>query len=166
MAFLDGNDELRGSLSAIAHLVHGSSENRFKITYATDPNQGGLTKEEVEGVGYAWRDYREAIREFDPQTMTAGVNRVQKKREEGSEGGKEEEDEVYFVQAPALGLWAAKTRFQRELGQEGRNEGGAEGGAEGATRKAGEGPSGAVSPMREPPSKRSKGLDDAGKEEG
>ncbi len=30
------NDDLRANLSAAAHLIHGSTENRFRVTYATD----------------------------------------------------------------------------------------------------------------------------------
>jgi len=159
MALLEANDELQHNLSAVAHLVHGSSEGRFKVTYATNPSEGGLTQEEVEGVGYVWRDFNEAIQQYDPHTMTQGVNIMNKEEEEGGE------EEVYFVQAPALGLWAAKTRFQRELGGGGGGKGGKEGGKE-----EGEETLPAVastsSPVREPPSKRTKGEGEEGGEEG
>ena len=163
MSLLKANDELQHNLSAVAHLVHGSSEGRFKVTYATNPSEGGLTQEEVEGVGYAWRDYNEAIKTYNPHTMTQGVNVMQK----GEEGGGEEE--VYFVQAPALGLWAAKTRFQRELGGEEAKEGGTEGGKEGGKEGGEEALPAAAStssPVREPPSKRTKGEGEGGEEEG
>ena len=33
---VDENDDLKANLSAAAHMIHGSSENRFRITYFTD----------------------------------------------------------------------------------------------------------------------------------
>lgn len=62
MALLGKHEELKQNLSAVAHLVHGSSEGRFKVTYATNAGHGGLTREEVEGVGYEFMDYQEAVR--------------------------------------------------------------------------------------------------------
>ena len=40
--------ELRANLGAAAHLIHGSSEGRFRITYCPGPK---VSKEEIEGVG-------------------------------------------------------------------------------------------------------------------
>eukprot|EP00624_Nannochloropsis_granulata_P004627 evm.model.NODE_33039_length_19041_cov_18.180138.1 len=157
MSLLKANDELQHNLSAVAHLVHGSSEGRFTIIYATNPAEGGLTQEEVEGVGYGWRDYKETIKLYDPHTMTQGVN-IMQKEERGGEGV--EEEEVYFVQAPALGLWAAKTRFQRELGGGGGGGEGGGGGKEGGKEEGEEmlpATASTSSPVREPPSKRTKG---------
>lgn len=42
------SEELRANLSAAAHLIHGSSEGRFTITYCP----GGLTRDEITGVGF------------------------------------------------------------------------------------------------------------------
>ena len=55
LAFVEGNRDLMKNLSAAAHLIHGSSEGRFSVTYAP----GHLTREEVEGVGYLYADYAE-----------------------------------------------------------------------------------------------------------
>jgi nickel-dependent lactate racemase len=41
--FTAKNDDLKNNLSAAAHLIHGSSENRFKITYCP----GHLTEQEI-----------------------------------------------------------------------------------------------------------------------
>ena len=43
---------LAANLSAAAHLIHGSSEGRFRITYCP----GKLTREEIEAVGYEYAD--------------------------------------------------------------------------------------------------------------
>ena len=53
--------ELAANLGAVAHLIHGSSEGRFRIVYCTDPATGGLTREEIEGVGYEWRSLPEEL---------------------------------------------------------------------------------------------------------
>ncbi|MDN5725584.1 MAG: lactate racemase domain-containing protein, partial [Propionibacteriales bacterium] len=53
-----------------AHLVHGSAEGRFTITYAP----GGLSRKEVESVGYQWADLAEAQQRYDPAVMQDGWN--------------------------------------------------------------------------------------------
>ncbi len=87
--------ELAGNLSAAAHLIHGSSEGRFGITYAP----GHLTREEVEGVGYAYVDLGRAMERYRPDALRDGWNVV---------GG----EEVFFVRNPGQGLWAFRDRFQ------------------------------------------------------
>ncbi len=84
--------ELRENLSAAAHLIHGSSEGRFQITYATDPAL--LSPEEVRGVGFEWRHLTEVVQQYQPETLSPGEN-----------------DGLYFVPCPGLGLWAAKEKF-------------------------------------------------------
>ena len=87
------NDDLRRSLSAAAHLIHGSSEGRFKITYCP----GKLSRDEIESVGFAYRDLHEAQRQYNPANLKDGWNDV---------GG----EEVFFVSNPGLGLWGVKER--------------------------------------------------------
>ncbi|MFZ5894255.1 MAG: lactate racemase domain-containing protein [Myxococcota bacterium] len=87
--------ELESSLSAAAHLIHGSSEGRFRITYAT----GGVSRKEVEGVGYEYRDPAEALREYDPTRLQAGLNQMPSG------------EEIFFVPNPALGLWGLASQF-------------------------------------------------------
>lgn len=86
------DDALCANLSAAAHLIHGSSEDRFSIVYATDPAR--LSRQEVEAVGYRWRDVGDVFRAHDTVDLKPGPN----------EG-------FYFVRNPALGLWAARDRF-------------------------------------------------------
>jgi hypothetical protein len=64
--------DLRENLSAAAHLIHGSSEGRFKITYCP----GHLTKEEVEGVGFAYGDLAEMSARYDIKKLSDGFNNV------------------------------------------------------------------------------------------
>lgn len=89
------NDDLGANLSAAAHLIHGSSEGRFKITYCA----GELTREEVEGVGFGYADLDEMTRRYDPATLQDGVNIV-------------DGEEVFYISNPALGLWGLKSQFE------------------------------------------------------
>jgi hypothetical protein len=74
-----------------AHLIHGSSDGRFQITYATDP--GLLSGEEVESVGFGYMDVKEAMLRYDPHQLKSGWNTLP------------DGEEIYYVDAPGLGLW-------------------------------------------------------------
>jgi nickel-dependent lactate racemase len=82
--------ELRSNLAAAAHLIHGSSEGRFSITYAP----GHLTREEIERVGFRFGEVDSLVRRYDPARLTDGWNDV---------AG----EEIYFVRHPGQGLWMA-----------------------------------------------------------
>ncbi len=86
--------EMRDNLSAAAHLIHGSSEGRFRIVYATDPDSMG--PDEIEAAGYCPADVRPLQQRYDPERLRPGPN-----------------DEFYFVPSPALGLWASRQAFGR-----------------------------------------------------
>ncbi|MFT3771663.1 MAG: hypothetical protein QM820_40140 [Minicystis sp.] len=87
--------DLARNLSAAAHLIHGSSEGRFTVRYAP----GGLSREEIEGVGFAWGDLDALQRRYDPSRLREGINVL--------EGG----EEVFFISNPALGLWGLRSAF-------------------------------------------------------
>ena len=88
------NDDLKASLSAAAHLIHGSSEGRFRITYCP----GRLSRDEIESVGFQYRGLNEARNQYDPTRLNDGWNEV---------GG----EEIFFVSNPGLGLWGTRERF-------------------------------------------------------
>ena len=83
--------DLAASLSAAAHLIHGSSDGRFSVTYCTEL----LSKEEIEGVCYRWMPYREAAAKYRPEVLKDGFNTV-------------DGEEIYYISNPALGLWTAE----------------------------------------------------------
>ena len=83
------NADLKANLSVAAHLIHGSSDGRFSITYCTE----SLTKEEVEGVNFGWQAYSEAAKKYDPAKLKDGWNEVDGER-------------IYYISNPALGLWS------------------------------------------------------------
>jgi nickel-dependent lactate racemase len=90
------NDDLGENLSAAAHLIHGSSENRFSITYCP----GHLSKEEVESVNFHYADLDKMLKKYPPDSMKEGFNRM------------DDGEEVYYISNPGLGLWAWKEKFQ------------------------------------------------------
>ena len=90
------NRELQDNLSAPAHLIHGSSEGRFRITYCPGP---GMTREEIEGVGFDYAPLDEMMERYDVPSLKDGWNTV---------GG----EDVYYISNPALGLWAHPDRFK------------------------------------------------------
>jgi nickel-dependent lactate racemase len=87
--------ELAANLSAAAHLIHGSSEGRFTIRYCP----GHLTREEIEGVHFAYGDLAEYTAKYDPAKLVDGWNLV-------------EGEEIFYVSNPGLGLWAYEGRFK------------------------------------------------------
>ncbi len=90
------NEDLRNNLSAAAHLIHGSSEQRFKITYCP----GMLSQQEIESVHFMYAPLEEMMKTYNPDVLTDGVNTMPNG------------EEVFFVSNPALGLWASKERFK------------------------------------------------------
>jgi nickel-dependent lactate racemase len=90
------NEDLRGNLSAAAHLIHGSSENRFRVTYCP----GNLTREEINSVNYSFASLREMTAKYNPETLRDGFNIIS--------GG----EEIFYISNPALGLWSARERFE------------------------------------------------------
>ncbi len=89
------NQDLRDNMGAAAHLIHGSSDGRFTITYAVK----SIAKEEVEGVGFQAADYDEMARRYDPEKLQYGYNTLP------------DGEEIYFIPNPALGLWINREKF-------------------------------------------------------
>ena len=89
------NAELQNNLSAAAHLIHGSSEGRFNITYCP----GQLTRQEIEGVGFRYADLKEMTQRYNPARLKDGWNTL-------ADGG-----QIFYISNPALGLWACRSRF-------------------------------------------------------
>jgi len=90
------NPELAENLSAAAHLIHGSSEGRFSITYCP----GHLSKEEIENVNFTYGVLDEMQKRYNPKTLKDGYNSMP------------DGEEVFYISNPALGLWTDKKRFK------------------------------------------------------
>lgn len=89
---LDQNPELMDNLSAAAHLIHGSSEGRFSITYCP----GNLTKQEIESVNFKYASLETMMKKYNPAALREGMNSMP------------DGEEIYYISNPAVGLWAAK----------------------------------------------------------
>ena len=89
---VEENSELQENLSAAAHLIHGSTEGRFKVVYATEH----LTQTEIESVGYQWASLGEVIAKYNPETLVDGFN-----------------DGFFYISEPGQGLWALRSRFSK-----------------------------------------------------
>ena len=88
-----------------AHLVHGSSEGRFTITYAP----GHLSREEIESVGYQYMDVTQAQQRYDPTVMKDGWNTM-------ADG-----EVVYYISTPSAGLWSTREKLEQRAGHERRD---------------------------------------------
>lgn len=91
------NDDLKANLSAAAHLIHGSSEGRFKITYCP----GKLTRKEIESVNFSYADLPAMLKKYNPDKLQNGFNVMP------------DGEKIFFISNPGLGLWAYKKRFNQ-----------------------------------------------------
>ena len=96
VAAVQANEELRNNLSAAAHLIHGSSEGRFRIIYCPGPQ---MSQEAIRSVGFEAGDLTAMVERFNPEQLTDGLNRL-------ADG-----EEIFYISNPALGLWALKSQF-------------------------------------------------------
>ena len=94
---VEENEDLRSNLGAAAHLIHGSSEGRFKITYC--PGENGVSLDEVRAVGFDAVPYTEMVERYDPAQLQDGFNTLP------------DGEEIFYISNPALGLWAFKDKF-------------------------------------------------------
>jgi len=92
---VEKDSELAGNLGAAAHLIHGSSEGRFSITYCP----GGLSQKEICGAHFCYGDLESMLKKYDPHKLHYGSNEV-------------DGEEIFFVPNPGLGLWAYRGRFE------------------------------------------------------
>jgi nickel-dependent lactate racemase len=86
------NEELRQNLGAAAHLIHGSSEGRFSVTYCP----GHLSREQIESVRFRYHDIRDAIKKYNPDKMKDGFNEMP------------DGEKVFYISNPSLGLWSSR----------------------------------------------------------
>ena len=86
---------------ATAHLIHGSTEGRFTVTYAP----GHLTAEEIEDRGLSIRRLGKTVARYKPQHRTEGWNTT-------ADG-----EQFFFIPTPSAGLWATREKiFNRPTG--------------------------------------------------
>jgi hypothetical protein len=88
------NEDLKNNLSAAAHLIHGSSEGRFSITYCP----GKVSQKEIESVNFKYADLKQMQEKYNPEKLKDGFNTVSG-------------EEIFFISNPGLGLWSWRERF-------------------------------------------------------
>jgi len=93
------NEDLLNNLGAAAHLIHGSSEGRFSITYCPGKEEENLSQKEIESVGFQYADFDEMTAKYNPEKLKDGFNVLP------------DGEEIFYISNPAIGLWAYKDRF-------------------------------------------------------
>jgi nickel-dependent lactate racemase len=101
LASVQANADLADDLSAAAHLIHGSSEQRFTIRWCP----GHLSKEEIEGVGFHYGDLSTTLKHYRVQELRQGYNQVNG-------------EQVFFIANPGLGLWAYRGKLHSDRERE------------------------------------------------
>ena len=97
LAAVEANPDLAADLSAAAHLIHGSSEGRFRITWCP----GLLTRAEIENVGFAFGDLDAMLKVYHTKKLAQGFNRING-------------EDIFFIPNPGLGLWAHRARIEAD----------------------------------------------------
>jgi hypothetical protein len=95
LALVRMQQDLQENLGTAAHLIHGSTEDRFAITYCP----GKLSRKEIEGVNFRYADLDTMMEKYNPDTLSEGFNRLPNG------------EEIFYISNPALGLWAHRDRF-------------------------------------------------------
>ena len=93
LKLLNENEDLKDNTGVAAHLIHGSSDGRFKIYYAVK----NISQEEIKNVNFIPLDFDETIKKYDPSKLKEGINIV-------------DGEEIYYISNPALGLWMPKSK--------------------------------------------------------
>ena len=90
------NQDLRDNMGAAAHLIHGSPDGRFSVTYAVK----NISREEIASVCFEPADFDVCVQKYDPQKLSYGYNTV-------------DGEEIFYIPNPALGLWIDRERFDQ-----------------------------------------------------
>ncbi len=89
------NDDMKDLAHATAHLIHGSTEGRFKVTYAP----GKLTREDIESVNYQYADIGQTMARYQPHGRREGW------------GTTADGERFFFIPTPSAGLWATRDKL-------------------------------------------------------
>lgn len=99
LKLVEENEDLQNNLGAAAHLIHGSSEGRFSITYCPGKGRDNLSREEIISVGFNWADIDKITAKYNPEKLKNGFNKMP------------DGEEIFYVSNPAIGLWAYKDKL-------------------------------------------------------
>ncbi len=90
------NDDLKQNLSAAAHLIHGSTEGRFTVTYCTDT----ISRSDIEAINFKHAELGQMMQKYDVTRLKDGFNVMK------------DGEEIFYISNPALGLWSVNSRFR------------------------------------------------------
>ncbi len=96
LELLNENADLQANMGVAAHLIHGSSDGRFSITYAVRD----ISQKEIEDAGFIPASYDELSKKYDPAKLKYGYNTV-------------DGEEIFYIPNPALGLWINREKFNQ-----------------------------------------------------
>ena len=88
--------DLRENMGTAAHLIHGSSDGRFSVTYAVE----NISEEEIQKVHFNSASYQDMVKKYNPDKLHYGWNKLP------------DGEEIFYIPNPAVGLWADKNRFK------------------------------------------------------
>ena len=94
LEMVEKNPDLADNLSSAAHLIHGSSDGRFTITYAVDESL--ISQKEIRSVGFESTDVATVMQRYNPSVLEDGWNTMP------------DGEEIFFVRNPSLGLWMTR----------------------------------------------------------
>lgn len=83
------------NLGVPAHLIHGSTEGRFNVTWCP----GHISREEIEKAGFNYADYHYMSQHFSINSLKEGYNTTNN-------------GTVYYNTNPGAGLWAVKNKLK------------------------------------------------------
>lgn len=94
LELLKNNKDLQDNMGVAAHLIHGSSDDRFSITYAVK----NISEKEISDAGFKSASYDEMAKKYNPEELKYGYNTV-------------DGEEIFYIPNPALGLWINREKF-------------------------------------------------------
>jgi nickel-dependent lactate racemase len=100
MEYYRSDPALKDLAHAAAHLMHGSSEGRFSITYAP----GHLLRQEIEGVNFRYADLDDTLAKYPPDHLKEGFNDLPNG------------EQIFFIPTPSAGLWATREKLLNRPG--------------------------------------------------
>lgn len=98
LKWLETEKDLQENLSVAAHLIHGSSDGRFKITYAVDH----LSRAEIERVNFEYVEFA--------QVKSLYLLEQLKRDQQSSKN----DAFIYFIDDPGLALWRTSNSQARK----------------------------------------------------
>jgi hypothetical protein len=91
---------------ATAHLIHGSSEGRFAITYAP----GHVGRAEIESIGYQYADLKTMLARYPIDQLQEGFHTT-------ADG-----ERYFFIPTPSAGLWATRDKLYNRVSSRRRRQ--------------------------------------------